>query len=58
MDNQFKPTCKLVGEDGNIFSILGRVIRALNDPEKANEVSERVMAARLMMRHYKLLWSM
>lgn len=45
MENKFKPTCKLVGEDGNIFFILGRVIQALNDPEKANEVSERVMAA-------------
>lgn len=45
MENQFKPTCKIVGEDGNIFSILGRVIRALNDPEKANEVSVRVMDA-------------
>ena len=24
-----KPPCKLIGEDGNVFSIIGRVRRAL-----------------------------
>ena len=43
-----KPRCKLVGEDGNIFVILGRVRRALQDndqPEQANEVTDRVTQA-------------
>ncbi|WP_035178599.1 hypothetical protein [Alkalihalobacterium bogoriense] len=46
MEEIVKPTCKLVGEDGNIFSILGRVSRTLKENGKANEakeVSERVM---------------
>lgn len=48
MDENLKPTCKLLGEDGNIFSILGRVSRTLKEhgkAEQANEVSERVMAS-------------
>lgn len=46
-ENQ-KPICRLVGEDGNIFSILGRVNRALKEDgkgEQVKEVSERVMAS-------------
>lgn len=46
MEEDRKPTCKLVGEDGNIFSILGRVSRALKEngkTDEAKEVSERVM---------------
>ena len=46
-ENQ-KPICRLVGEDGNIFSILGRVSRALKKAgkeEQVKEVSERVMAS-------------
>lgn len=46
MGEHGKPTCKLVGEDGNIFSILGRVSRSLKEKGKADEakeVSERVM---------------
>lgn len=41
-----KPRCKLVGEDGNIFNLLGIARRALNHAglnEKAKEMSERVM---------------
>lgn len=48
MGEQTKPTCKLVGEDGNIFSILGRVSSALKENGKADEakeVSERVMSS-------------
>ena len=43
-----KPRCKLVGEDGNIFAILGRVRQALKEsgqPEQADEVTERVTQA-------------
>lgn len=48
MEENQKPTCKLLGEDGNIFYILGRVSRVLKEngqAEQANEVSERVMAS-------------
>ncbi len=43
-----KPRCKLVGEDGNIFAVLGRVRRALREsgqPEQADEVTDRVTQA-------------
>jgi len=29
MSTADKPTCKLIGEDGNVFNIIGRVDRAL-----------------------------
>jgi hypothetical protein len=48
MDKNSKPPCKLTGEDGNIFFILGRVRQTLKDHGKndqAQEVSERVMAS-------------
>lgn len=48
MKESHKPTCKLVGKDGNIFSILGRVSRTLKEngkTEQVKEVSERVMAS-------------
>lgn len=40
-----KPVCKLVGEDGNIFSIMGRARRALRDVgmiKEAKEMTERI----------------
>lgn len=43
-----KPKCKLIGMDGNIFCLLGRVSQTLKEngqTEKAKEVSERVMAS-------------
>jgi hypothetical protein len=43
-----KPKCKLIGEDGNIFFVLGRVRQALKASGKndqVQEVSERVMAS-------------
>ena len=48
MDENLKPACKLTGEDGNIFFILGRVSRTLKEngkTEQAKEVSDRVMAS-------------
>lgn len=48
MEGNRKPSVKLIGEDGNIFSILGRVSRTLKEAEKEDqvkEVSERVMAS-------------
>jgi hypothetical protein len=48
MEENHKPSVKLIGEDGNIFSILGRVSRALKEAgkeEQVKEVSERVMAS-------------
>lgn len=39
-----KPRCKLVGEDGNVFNVIGRVRRALRDAgqgERAREFVER-----------------
>ncbi len=47
MDDNSKPRCKLIGEDGNIFFILGRVretLKANGQADQAKEVSERVMA--------------
>ena len=43
-----KPRCKLIGEDGNIFFILGRVretLKANGHADHAQEVSDRVMAS-------------
>ena len=43
-----KPRCKLVGLDGNIFAILGRVRQALRESgnlDQADEVTERVTQA-------------
>lgn len=48
MEEKQKPSVKLIGEDGNIFSILGRVSRTLKEAgkeEQVKEVSERVMAS-------------
>lgn len=39
-----KPECQLTGENGNVFSIIGRVSKALNragQPEKAKEFTEK-----------------
>ncbi|MEQ2464741.1 hypothetical protein [Niallia hominis] len=48
MEENHKPSVKLIGEDGNIFSILGRVSITLKEggkEEQAKEVMERVMAS-------------
>jgi len=44
-----KPKCKLTGEDGNVFAIIGRVSRALkqaNQKDKASEFQALAMAAK------------
>ena len=41
-----KPICNLIGQDGNIFNLMGIVGRTLrqNDlPEQAEEMSERIL---------------
>ena len=44
-----KPKCKLIGEDGNVFNIIGLVSKALKksgQPEKAKEFCERAFKAK------------
>ena len=44
MDN--KPACKLIGEDGNVFAIIGNVSRTLRRAgmaDKAKEFSAKAM---------------
>ena len=41
-----KPTCKLIGENGNIFNLIGIASRTLKEnslPEQAEEMSKRIM---------------
>lgn len=41
-----KPTCKLLGEDGNIFTLLGLASKTLKNngmKEEAAEMTKRVM---------------
>ena len=43
-----KPTCKLIGQDGNIFGILGTAAKALRkagQADKAKEMSDKVFAS-------------
>ncbi len=47
MNNKPKPTVKLIGENGNVFNLLGRCTRALKQagmPEEAAALSKRVMS--------------
>ena len=40
-----KPKCRLIGEDGNIFNLIGIVSRTLKEagePEKAEEMAKRI----------------
>ena len=44
-----KPVCRLVGTDGNVFSIIGRVQRALKEagqPERASEFVRKAFQAK------------
>jgi len=47
MSEEFnKPECQLTGEDGNVFSIIGRVSTALKrdkQPERAKEFCDKAM---------------
>lgn len=48
MNTHEKPQCKLVGEDGNIFNLVGLAARSLKQHglrEKAAEMSDRVLAS-------------
>ena len=43
-----KPICKLVGEDGNVFNIIGRVSKTLKSAglsDKAKEFTTKAFAA-------------
>ena len=43
-----KPVCKLIGEDGNIFNLVGiasRVLRRNGMGDKANEMQNRVFSS-------------
>lgn len=45
MDGKFKPDCKLVGEDGNIFNLMGKASKTLKScgmREEANEMYNRI----------------
>ena len=40
-----KPKCKLIGEDGNVFNLMGIVSKTLKEagePEKVNEMIQRI----------------
>jgi len=46
--NSEKPTCKLIGEDGNVFNIIGRVSQALKRAgmkDKAEEFQKKAFAS-------------
>jgi len=46
--NNNKPDCKLIGEDGNIFNLMGiasRTLKRNGQPEQATEMCSRVMAS-------------
>ncbi len=43
-----KPTVKLIGKDGNVFNIIGRVVRALKEAgqrERADEFATRATSS-------------
>jgi hypothetical protein len=42
-----KPNCALIGEDGNVFNLIGKASKALKRagyPEQAGEMSNRIFA--------------
>jgi hypothetical protein len=44
-----KPVCRLIGEDGSVFDVIGRVRRALKNAgqiDRAREFVERAFAAK------------
>lgn len=40
-----RPPCKLIGTDGNVFSIIGRVRRALEQDDQSDRAREFVKQA-------------
>ena len=45
MPRPAKPTCRLIGTDGNVYSIIGRVRRALEQDGQSNLAREFVTRA-------------
>lgn len=48
MSDKVKPNCKLIGEDGNIFNLMGKASRALKyngQFTEAKELGERIMSS-------------
>jgi hypothetical protein len=48
MDNVTKPECELVGTDGNVFAIIGKVsatLKKAGQPDKAREFSAKAMSS-------------
>ena len=48
-DSPAKPPCRLVGEDGNVFNVIGRVKRALKDagqPDRAREFVQKAFGSK------------
>lgn len=40
-----KPKCRLIGENGNIFNLMGivsRILKEAGEPEKADEMIRRI----------------
>ncbi|MEK6878975.1 MAG: hypothetical protein AABY22_05175 [Nanoarchaeota archaeon] len=49
MDTQVKPRCRLVGTDGNVFCLAGRVgaaLRKAGQPERAREFFSALMTCK------------
>ena len=40
-----KPTCKLIGADGNVFNLIGLAVRALKKADKASEMSKKCFSS-------------
>lgn len=52
-----KPKCKLIGEDGNIFNLMGIAVKMLkrnNQTDKANEMIHRITQGEVKSYHEAL----
>lgn len=47
-----KPKCKLIGENGNIFNLMGIASRALKDGGMKDEAAEMVEKIRTTAKNY------
>ena len=50
-----KPSCKLIGEDGNVFNIIGKVSRTLKAAGMKAEADEFVVKAFASGSYYEVL---
>jgi len=51
MSSPPRPPCKLIGTDGNVFSIIGRVRRALladGQEDRARELVEKAFSSKVL----------